>query len=151
MDGRRRKRRTGRLGFWIPALLWLPAGVVTSVVVRFGAEPAKWASMPMAMSSLVPVAPCGLPLALACRRLWRLGYRRVAWTVGTVLGAFTVAATLVAGLLGPIAILVFAVVISLPVWVAAWRLGRRPRGLEFAPSSRRPGSGRSRGPFSDGR
>ena len=28
----------------------------------------------MAVSSLVVVAPCGLPLTLGCRRLWRLGY-----------------------------------------------------------------------------
>ena len=27
-------------------------------------------------ASLVVVTPCGLPLALGCRRLWRLDYRR---------------------------------------------------------------------------
>ena len=30
----------------------------------------------MGAGSLVFVAPCGLPLALGCRRVWQLGYRR---------------------------------------------------------------------------
>ena len=114
-----------RRGFWALALLWLPVGVVASAVVRFGAESAMWMSMLMAAGSLVPVAPCGLPLALGCRRLWRLGYRRAAWTAGVGLGAVTVAASLVAGLLGPIAIAVYAVTLSLPVWASSWWLKRR--------------------------
>ena len=118
-------RREWRLGFWALALLWLPAGMVASVIVRFGAESAIWAQMPMAMVSLIPVAPSGLPLALGCRRLWRLGYRRDAWTAGVLLGVFTLATTLVAGLLGPIAIALYAVILSLPVWAAAWWLARR--------------------------
>ena len=84
-----------------------------------------WMSMLMAMGSLVPVAPCGLSLALGCRRLWRQGYRRTAWTAGVGLGAVTVAASLVAGLLGPIAIALYAVTLSLPVWAAWWWLERR--------------------------
>ena len=114
------------------ALLWLPAGVVATAVVRFGAdggpaaEPAMWlATVPLMAGSLVPVAPCGLPLALGCRRLWRLGYRRGAWTAGIGLGAVTVAASLVAGLLGPVAIAVYAVVLSVPVWIAWYWLVRR--------------------------
>ena len=114
------------------ALLWLPAGVAATAVVRFGAdggaaaEPAMWlATMPQMAGSLVPVAPCGLPLALGCRRLWRLGYRRGAWTAGIGLGALTVAASLVAGLLGPVAIAVYAVVPSVPVWIAWYWLARR--------------------------
>ena len=83
-----------------------------------------WLSM--AVVSLIPVAPCGLPLALGCRRLWRLGYRRSAWLSGIVLGSVTVAASLVAGLLGPIAIAVYAAVLSLPVWIA-WRWLARKR------------------------
>ena len=67
----------------------------------------------------------GLPLALGCRRLWRLGYRQSAWAAGIVLGALTVASSLVAGLLGPIAIAIYAAVISLPVWTAWWWLARR--------------------------
>ena len=74
------RESTRRWRFWTLALLWLPAGVIATAVVRFGAdgrpaaEPAMWlATVPMLAGSLVPVAPCGLPLALGCRRLWRLG------------------------------------------------------------------------------
>ena len=119
-------------GFWTLALLWLPAGVVTQALVRFGAEtephadPGLSAAMlPMLAGSLVVVAPCGLPLALGCRRVWRLGYRRGAGWAWIGLGAATVAASVVAGLLGPVAIAVYAVVLSLPVWGAWWWLAHR--------------------------
>ena len=127
-----RRDREGRWRFWALALLWLPTGVVAQAIVRFGAdsgppaEPGMWlATAPMMAGSLVPVAPCGLPLALGCRRLWRLGYRRGAWTAGIGLGAVTVVASVVAGLLGPIAIALYAVVLSVPVWVAWYWLLRR--------------------------
>ena len=117
-------------GFWALALLWLPAGVVAQAVVRFAPGPAEapgaWlAGLVMGAGSLVFVAPCGLPLALGCRRLRRLGYRRAARWAWIGLGAVTVAASVVAGLLGPIAIAVYAIVLSLPVWVAWWWLAHR--------------------------
>ena len=120
-----------RHGFWSLALLWLPAGVVAQAAVRFlpatdgPPEPAMWAAtVLMAVSSLVVAAPCGLPLALGCRRLWRLGYRRGAWWAGIALGAITVAASVFAGLLGPVAIAICAVVLSLPIWAAWYWLSR---------------------------
>lgn len=121
-----RRRVSGRHGFWPLALLWLPAGFVASALLRFGwpAEPDSW--LLMSAGSLAVVAPCGLPLALACRALWRQGYRVSAWSAGVGLGALTVAAGLFAGLLGPVAIAVAAIVPSLPVW-AAWWLVRRSR------------------------
>ena len=116
----------GRCGFRAPAFLWLPAGLVAFAVLRFRPDPAAWESMLLLWArSPVAVAPCGLPLALGCRRLWRLGYRSTAWTAGVVLGVVTVAASLVAGLLGPIAIAAWALVISLPAWIAGWWLARR--------------------------
>ena len=47
-----------------------------------------------------------------------------AWAAGIGLGTVTVAASLVAGLLGPVAIAVYAAVLSLPVWMAWWCLAR---------------------------
>ena len=123
---------TRRRGFWPLALLWLPVGVVTTTAFRFMPErtpsdmTGMWLPMVlMAAPSLIVVAPCGLPLALACRRLWWLGFRRAAWSVGATLGTVTVAASLLLGLLGPLAIVVAAVVLSLPVWIAALWLARR--------------------------
>ena len=78
-----------RHGFWILALLWLPAGIAAAAAVRLpaggeaAAEPGAWFAMAAhTVFSLAVVAPCGLPLALGCRRLWRLGYRQGAWWAG---------------------------------------------------------------------
>ena len=124
----------GRFGFWLLALLWLPAGIVGQAVVRFqpgqlfSQHPGELAAMaPFLVVSLLPAALCGLPLALGCRRIWRLGHRRSAWTAGIALGMVSVFAALMAGLLGPVAIAVVSVVLSLPVWIAAWLLARRNR------------------------
>jgi len=123
-----------RYGFWILALGWLPAGLLLQGVVRFfpgesGAWTPEFVLMAgvMMLQGLIPVAPCGLPLALACRRLWRLDYRRTAWSLGIGLGAVTTLAALFAGLLGPLAILVAVLVLSLPAWGVALLLGRRKR------------------------
>ncbi len=120
-----------RHGFWPLALLWLPAGALAQAALRFGpgtvvtGDPQMWPSLLMAAGWLIPVVSCGLPLALGCRRLRRLGYRRGAWLAGIGSGAVTVAASVVAGLLGPLAIAVCAIVLSLPVWGALWWLVRR--------------------------
>ena len=112
-----------RHGFWPLALLWLPAGVVAQAALRFGPSAGRFADSGEALAALGSLAvavPCGVPLALGCRRLRRLGYWRGAWMAGIVLGTLTVWATVVAGLLGPVAIAVGAAVLSLPAW-AAWR------------------------------
>ena len=94
-------------GFRAPAFLWLPAGLVAFAVLRFRPAPATWESMLLMWTrSLTPVAP-------------------LTWTAGAGLGAATVAGSLVAGLLGPIAIAAWALVISLPAWIAGWWLTRR--------------------------
>ena len=116
-------------GFWALALLWLPAGVVAQAAVRFAPGTGDAPELVLAMlaagaGSLAPAAISGLPLALGCRRLWRLGSRRGAALAGIVLGAITVAATVAAGLLGPLAVAICALVLSLPVWIAWWRLAR---------------------------
>ncbi len=71
-----------------------------------------------------PAAACpGLRSgALGCRRLWRLGYRRGAWWAGVALGAATVAASVFAGLIGPVVIAVCAAIFSLPAWAGWWWL-----------------------------
>ena len=113
-----------RHGFWPLALLWLPAGFAVQAAVRFelSGEPAMW--LAAAAQSLVVAMPLGVPLALGCRWLWRLGHRGAAWTAGFGLAAVTVAAGLFAGLLGPLALAACAAVLSLPVWIACFWLAR---------------------------
>ena len=120
-------------GFRVLALSWLPAGFEAppdggpglAAEVRFSpwigvcGDPHSWAG------SLVLVATRGLPPALGCLRLCRLRYRRAAWSAGVGLGADTVAASVVAGLLGPVAIAVQAALFSLPAWMACWWLAYR--------------------------
>ena len=65
-------------------------------------------------------APDPDPGAAGCCCLRRLGYRRAALAAGAGLGVMTVAATVFARLLGPLAIAVWAVLLSLPVW-SVWR------------------------------
>ena len=67
---------------------------LTTTAVLFRVDPAAWT--PMLPSSALSLSTCGLPLALACRQLSRLGRRRTAWAMG-------------AGLPGPLAIAAWAV------------------------------------------
>ena len=147
MTDRPSRLRTRAL-FYAAALLWLPAGVVASVAVRFGSAseaPGEWLPPTlMAASSLIVPAVCGLPLAFACRRLGRMGHPRWAWIGGAVLGVATVAASLPAGLFGPPGIAVVALLLSLPVWIAVLWLTRRARAC--ADAGRPPLDGRDRRP-----
>ena len=109
-----------RIGFWLLALLWLPAGLAVQAAVRLGPSAVGFAGPGEALTaavSLAVTAPCGLPLAIACRRLWRLGYRRAAWAAGVGLGALTIPVAVFAGLLGPVAVAACAVLLGLPAWV----------------------------------
>jgi len=111
--------------FWTLALAWLPVTELALALGRFGADAATMVHEPAAWTGLLLFAVCGLPLALGCRRLWRLGHRRGAWVSGAGLGLVTIPVTLLAGLFGPFAVAAGAVVFSLPVWVAGWWLARR--------------------------
>ena len=103
-----------RCGFRALALLWLPIGIMPQAAVRFmpaaglPGEPLPWPEARAAGTSLVLFAAC------------RLHYRRAAQVTGIGLGAATVAASLVAGLLGPVTIAVYEIVLSLPVWGTWW-------------------------------
>ena len=98
---------TGVRRFWLLALLWLPALVIGAVLIHWfpflGASPAEleltvlhpsltvvpmgevqlWVRLvPMFVIALFVFSPAGLAVALPCRQLWRLGYRRAAWITG---------------------------------------------------------------------
>ena len=105
-------------GFWLLALLWLPVLVIGTILIdmypSLGASPSEfelsvlhpplvvvpmgevqlWVRfVPMFVIALFVFSPAGLAVALPCRQLWRLGYRRTAWIVGVV-AALTSAALL---------------------------------------------------------
>ena len=54
-----------RHGFWLLAPIWLPAGVMTPSAAGF----AESGEVLAVGGSLAVAVPCGLPLALGCRRL----------------------------------------------------------------------------------
>ena len=106
--------------FWLLSLAWLPAGIVAVSLARGVAPPLTPETLfmlPVALMSLAVTAPCGLPLALAFRGIWRTGATRPAWTTFAILAPITSFAALFAGLLGPVAIAIYAVVLSVPAWI----------------------------------
>lgn len=105
------------------ALGWLPVSILLLTFFRQQIPPL------LGLLSLWPAALAGLPLAGAIWRLQRLGHSRVARWFMVLLGAATVPVALVAGLLGPVAIVVAAGVVSLPAWlVACWKQRSVSRG-----------------------
>ena len=118
------------LGFLIGSLLWLPVGVVLATSVFFTelfVNPGPWVELIPVLGWLLIVALCGFPLALACRQLWRFGYRTAAWTTMVVIGAPSVWITVLVSLFAVdrSAIVTYNFVSSLPVWMAVgitfWR------------------------------
>ena len=70
--------------------------------------------------------PAGIPLTAAVRRLYPHS-RAAAYGCAAVLGPLTTAAATVGGLLGPIAVWIYAAFLSLPAWLVLWVLSRRQR------------------------
>ena len=117
-----------RLAFMIGSLLWLPVGVVLTMFVFFTeifANPGTWEEVIPELGWLLIVALCGLPLALACRQLWRFGYRTAAWAAMLVIGAPSVWITVLVIMFAVewSSIVPYNTVSSLPVWTAV--------GIEF--------------------
>ncbi len=106
-----------RSGFWLLAVLWLPAGVAAT------ANPGFPELVPGA-AGLLLLAVCGLPLALGCRKLDRLGYRRSAWLAGMTMGTITVFAAQVGGLLGPMWVAVHTAILGAAVWIVGYLMMR---------------------------
>ena len=104
---------TRRFAYGLLSLSWLPTGIVIIALVRG----MPWPVELQAWLSLAMTAPCGLPLAVACGRLRRTGHPGAAWAAFVGLAPVTALASLVAGLLGPVAIAVSAMVISVPAWI----------------------------------
>ena len=112
--------------------LWLPLAVVAQAVVRFGfgAIPVPPMPGPMMAAAIVPLFvfawPAGIPLTMAVRRLYPRS-QAAAYGCAAVLGPVTAAAATVGGLLGPVAVWIYAAILSLPAWLVLWVLSSRHR------------------------
>ena len=111
------------------ALAWLPIGILAISLVRGLAFLGELSVLASVLPSLLVTAPFGLPLALACRLVHGLQRPRAAWVAFAVLAPLTVLASIAAGLLGPIGIALYAIVLSVPAWllyaVLRWRTAKR--------------------------
>ena len=128
---RRRGRRHARvplrgIGGAAASLLWLPAGFHLGQLLAGGAGLAADAGSWVHIAAL---AAGGVPLALACRVLWRRGHAWAACAALAVLGPAAVAATVTLQGVGPFAVATVAAAASLPAWVMCARR-RRQRGLD---------------------
>ena len=105
----------GRLVGVLFALTWFPAGFFVASGVADGVL--MWPAELDAWLALAALAPGGLPLALACGALWRQGHGVSALMALALLVPAIAAGSLVVALFGPIALLAFAAVASLPAWL----------------------------------
>ncbi len=124
--------------FYPCAFLWLPPVFLLAVVIGLG----DWFVIIMAydagqtivqLSKLAaPSAPFGLPLALACRWIWRKGYRRSAWATFAllVLPSACTAQEIPVTWLEPFFSAAGASLLAVPVLVAAALLKRKAQEPE---------------------
>ena len=111
--------------------LWLPLAVAAQAVVRFGVD-AELPPTPAPMMAIAVVSlfvftwPAGIPLTAALRRLHSHS-RFATYACAALLGPLTAAAATVGGVLGPIAVWIYASVLSLPAWLVLWLLEWRRR------------------------
>ena len=103
--------------------LWLPLAILVVSAIRFGGLP----SDSEGGGILIAVALIGsmvlfawiaaLPLTLAVTRIHRRA-RVLAYACGAVLGPLTVFAAVIGGLFGPVGIVLYTLVFSIPAWIA---------------------------------
>ena len=125
------------MGRTVLIALWLPLGVAAQALVRFGFQsdlpPTPASTMAMAIVTLLVFAwPAGIPLTVAVRRLHSRS-RPAACGCAALLGPLTVYAATIGGLLGPLAVWIYAAILSLPAWLLLWLL--TPRGHRAAPQA----------------
>ena len=105
----------GRLLTLLFALTWFPLGFWVASALTGGAQ-----SLPAGSDSwlaLAVLAPGGLPLALACAGLWRRGQGLAAVATLALFVPATAIGSQVVDPLGPLALVAFAALASLPAWL----------------------------------
>ncbi|MCY4287522.1 MAG: hypothetical protein OXC63_02900 [Aestuariivita sp.] len=113
-----------RLLLLVGALLWLPLSLVAVGVYTHGSRvilpsveyETNWNDL---FVMLLPVAPAGLFLALPVYLMFAVKRPQIASLTALVIGLLTVFVTMVMGLLGPIAMILAAAILSTPAWYFA--------------------------------
>ena len=113
-------RRVGRL---LVLPLWLPLAILVVTAIRFATlSPVDGASgMPnaavmialMVLFAWIAAIPLTLAVAFLHRRV-----RVVAYVCGAVLVPLTVYGAVIGGLFGPVGVVLYPLVLSLPAWIA---------------------------------
>ncbi len=109
----------------VGALLWLPLSLITVGVYTHGSrmilpsaeDGTTWNDL---FVMLLPVAPAGLFVAVPVFMMFAVKRPQIASLTALVIGLLTVLVTMVSGLLGPIAIILAAAVLSVPAWYFAY-------------------------------
>ena len=96
--------------------LWLPVAVLLVSLLRFGIEGMTSMDSRTFVQLVVLGWPSGIPVTLSVLLLHRR-VRLLAYICAVILAPFSVLGFILGGLAGPIGVLVYAVVVSLPAWV----------------------------------
>ena len=119
-------RSTTRRRLWLLALpLWLPLAILVVSAIRFGTLslgggvggiPSAVAMIAMVALMVVFAWIAAIPLTLAVTFLHRR-VRVVAYVCGVMLAPLTVFGAVIGGLFGPVGIVLYPLVFSLPAWI----------------------------------
>ena len=113
-------RRVGRL---LVLPLWLPLAILVVTAIRFatlspGSESSGMPNAAVMIALMVLFAwIAAIPLTLAVAFLHRR-VRVVAYVCGAVLVPLTVYGAVIGGLFGPVGVVLYPLVLSLPAWIA---------------------------------
>ena len=123
-----------KLYFYLLAVFWLPLSVVLFTLPKgfnlLDILDQDW-RQGLAFATLLPTSPL---LPLACRAIWRLGYRASAVIVFVSFAPLTAGSTLLGGMHGAPGVFVLGLICSLPVWLlyAALRIITKVRAQRAA-------------------
>jgi hypothetical protein len=112
-----------RVGRRLVLPLWLPLAILVVAAIRFatlapGGEASGMPSAAVMIALMVLFAwIAAIPLTLAVTYLHRR-VRVVAYVCGAVLAPLTVYGAVIGGLFGPVGIVLYPLVLSLPAWIA---------------------------------
>lgn len=103
--------------------LWLPLAILVVTAIRFGTLPAgeEAGGIPSAVAMIALMVLfawiAAFPLTLAVTFMHRR-VRALAYVCGVVLAPLTVYGAVIGGLFGPVGIVLYPLVLSLPAWIA---------------------------------